>query len=76
MYKLRLKNTDIPDKFEKMSGRVTCCWSSTPLSALVSGLVGTHVHIFVLSNNFTVLELGHLMTRGEVLQLAVTPTGN
>jgi hypothetical protein len=43
---------------------------------LVSGLVGTHVHILVLSNNFTVLELGLLMTRGEVLQLAVTPTGN
>jgi hypothetical protein len=39
-------------------GRVNCCSPSPAQSALVSGPVGTHAHIFVLSKTFTCFEIG------------------
>jgi hypothetical protein len=45
--------------------RSSCCWSSPAQSVLISGPVGTHDHIFVLSKIFTCFEMGPSLREEE-----------
>jgi hypothetical protein len=53
-------------------GGVNCCWSSPAQQILVSGRLGTHDAVFVLSKTFTCYEM-RPPTTGRVWLLLVTP---
>jgi hypothetical protein len=49
---------------------LNCFWSSPALSILISGTVGPHDHIFLLSKTFTCFEMGPTLRREERLTTA------
>jgi hypothetical protein len=49
----------------KHDKHIDCCWPSPALLLLISGPVGTHNQVFVLSKTFTCFEMEPLLQREE-----------